>query len=54
MFICVSSLDMRAMSNIKVSNKFSDNVANPKMFGNCSKKIRTCIFTEESKANQGL
>ena len=30
---------MRAMSNIKVSNKFSDNVATPKMFGNCSKKL---------------
>jgi hypothetical protein len=29
---------MKAMSNIKVSNKFSDNVATPKMFGNCSIK----------------
>jgi len=37
---------MMAMSNIKVSDKFSDNVAKPKMFGNCSKKLERHVYSQ--------
>ena len=37
---------MRAMPNIKVSNKFSDNVAKPKIFGNCSKKLERQVYSQ--------